>query len=149
MKHVVQVNRKIAHKGLAGSNIPWYARFALKFIKKENLCAIPSDKDGVFTILHRDTLQSMTSKQVNSSKYSEVSLKQVEVEKMNAIPHAHKICSTMKKLGWKRWATDARYPINNKTRNFTYKFRHTIKTHKPETQVVCRLLHTAAGHSLS
>jgi len=149
MKHVVQVNRKIAHKGLAGSNIPWYARFALKFIKKQNLCAIPSDKDGVFTILHRDTLQSMTSKQVNSSKYSEVSLKQVEVEKMNAIPHAHKICSTMNKLGWKRWATDARYPINNKTRNFTYKFRHTIKTHKPEKQVVCRLLHTAAGHSLS
>ena len=146
MRHCRAANVRIITTGF--SNIPCFAKFAARWLGEQCLAADPSDKDGVFTIVARDTLEQMYQEQLSDTEsYMEIYDVQFQVEVALAFTNGMSLCDKARSIS-KKWAVDAKCCFKHDAASMAYKVNCTVKTHKPRNKVCIRLLHSASGHSM-
>ena len=118
------------------------------WLDEQCLAADPSDKDGVFTIVARDTLEQMYQEQLSDTEsYMEIYDVQFQVEVALAFTNGMSLCDKVRSIS-KKWAVDAKCCFKHDAASMAYKVNCTVKTHKPRNKVCIRLLHSASGHSM-
>lgn len=131
-------------------NTPGFVRYALTWLKNHDLQVHPSDKDGIFTIIHRDFKQKLIDQQLSKRWYKSVAWETIAVDFLHAKRSLGSLAAAVSKAGFKRWAEDIRYCIreSKKPDAMVCKSSCTIKTHKPAGQLAARLLHSVSGNIL-
>lgn len=147
--HVKTTNKKIAAARQSISNVPFFVRWALKWLRKHNFVVSQSDKEGLFVIMNELELASMKNDQFGKHFYQSIAEQQLDVERRHAREHAQALSKRMRKMGWHSWASDCQMCLDNPENDFVFGSGVTIKTHKLAGQVACRLIHTSTRHSFS
>ncbi len=134
----------IARRCSEWSNLPYFDKHALAWLRSRKLVVVPSDKDGGFFALAKHTLNNLIAVGMQTGHYRRVAEDMVYCMLPHIRQQGLQLCKRLYKLGYISWAAECRERICESTVcNTTAVITCTVKTHKPVGEVVARVLHVS------
>jgi hypothetical protein len=131
--------------------LPSFIGDALRWLKKNNMTCQLSDKDGVFVVISHKTFQVFQAMELKKRCYRPTSALSLDVLHREASKRYITLASMLRNLGYLSWSRECFSWLakSESPRSLLCKWNCTVKTHKPDGEVVARSLHSSVGHMFS
>ena len=145
-----KANRYIRGCGAVSLTTPRFVKWALSWMRSQNLRAVLSDKDGTFVLVRQSLLRDLVCEQLCKGQYKDVAFDTTTFQFHLIRNSSFSFCSRLTKMGFRNWGLEAAALIRDgRPANLRGQLSCTIKTHKDPGEVCCRLIHSSVGCSLN